>query len=142
MRRAGVAVYVHLVWATWDRLPLLVGEIERRVHRAIAATCVELGAEVVALGGVEDHVHLLVALPATVSLAAFVGHVKGASSHFASHETLKARDDSGFFKWQGAYGAVSVSPDALGEVSSYIAHQREHHASNTLVADWENVPPR
>ncbi len=145
MRRAGVAVYVHLVWATWDRLPLLVGEIERRVHRAIAAKCVELGAEVVALGGVADHVHLLVALPATVALAAFVafvGHVKGASSHFASHETLRADADGGFFKWQGAYGAVSVSPDALAEVSSYIAHQREHHASNALVADWENVPPR
>ena len=142
MRRAGVAVYVHLVWATWDRLPLLVGEIERRVHRAIAAKCVELGAEVVALGGVEDHVHLLVALPATVSLAAFVGHVKGASSHFAGHEALNTDDDSRFFKWQGAYGAVSVSPDALAEVSDYIAHQREHHASNTLVADWENVPPR
>ena len=66
MRRARVAVYVHLVWATWDRQPLLQGDLQRRVHRAIAAKCEELGAEVVALGGVEDHVHLLIGLPATI----------------------------------------------------------------------------
>jgi REP-associated tyrosine transposase len=77
MRWAGVAAYVHIVWSTWDRLPLLSGEIERRVHRAIAAKCTELGSELVALGGVEDHVHLLIGLPATISRAQFVGAVKG-----------------------------------------------------------------
>ncbi len=134
MRRAGIAVYVHVVWATWDRLPLLTGDLEQRVHRAIAAKCADLGAELVALGGVDDHLHLLAGLPATLSLAAFVGNVKGASSHLATHEALP---DGAFFKWQGAYGAVSVSPRTLPEVSNYIAHQREHHANNMLIAEWE-----
>ncbi|HLV98767.1 MAG TPA: hypothetical protein VKT82_08845 [Ktedonobacterales bacterium] len=39
MRRAGIALYVHLVWATWDRLPLLQGDVERQVYRAIGAKC-------------------------------------------------------------------------------------------------------
>lgn len=137
MRRSGIAVYVHFVWATWDRLPLLTDEIRPRVHHAIAAKCVGLGAEVVAVGGVEDHIHLLVGLPATVSLADFIGKVKGASSHLATHETLPG---DAFFKWQGAYGAVSVSPNLLPEVSAYIADQKQHHADKTLIPDWEHLP--
>jgi REP element-mobilizing transposase RayT len=82
-------------------------------------------------------VHLLVGLPATISLAEFVRQVKGASSHLATHE---ARTNGAFFKWQGAYGAVSVSPNSLPEVSDYIARQREHHAMNTYRPDWEHIP--
>jgi REP element-mobilizing transposase RayT len=82
-------------------------------------------------------VHLLVGLPATTSLAEFVRQVKGASSHLATHEV---QTNGGFFKWQGAYGAVSVSPSSLPEVSAYIAHQREHHTHNTLKPDWEHLP--
>ena len=140
MRRAGVAVYVHIVWGTWDRLPLLTGELERRVHRAIGAKCEDLGAEVIALGGMEDHIHLLVRLPATLCVADLAKQVKGASSHLATHEVL-GRDQ--FFKWQGAYGAVSVSPQHLPRVSDYIARQREHHAAGTLITGLEDVggPP-
>lgn len=137
MRRAGIAIYAHIVWATWDRLPLLTKEIEQRVHRAIAAKCLELGGELIALGGIEDHVHMLVGLPARLSLAEFVGNVKGASSHLATHEALPT---GAFFKWQGAYGAVSVSPRDLAEVSAYIGNQREHHTTKTLVPDWEHLP--
>jgi REP element-mobilizing transposase RayT len=127
-------MYVHIAWATWDRLPLLAGDTERRVYRAIAAKCQELGAEVVALGGVADHVHLLIRLPAALSLAQLIGQVKGASSHLAAHE---ARSDAQSFKWQGAYGAVSVSPRALPEVSAYIANQKAHHAAQSLIDEWE-----
>ena len=137
MRRAGIAIYVHFVWATWDRLPLLTADIERRIHHAIAAKCTELGGELIALGGVADHVHLLVGLPATISLAEFIGSVKGASSHLATHEALPG---GAFFKWQGAYGAVSVSPHLLPQVTAYIAHQKQHHADKTLNPEWEHLP--
>ena len=137
MRRSGIAVYVHLIWATWDRLPLLKQDVERAIHRSIAATCRDLRAELVAVGGVEDHVHLLVGLPATVSIAELVGKVKGASSHLATHRLLSNGE---FFKWQGAYGAVSISPRHLSKVADYIARQREHHAANSLLAGLE-LPP-
>ena len=137
MRRVGIAIYIHPVWATWDRMPLLSGPFEQRIHRAIAAKCAELSAEVIALGGVDDHVHLLVALPATPSLAELIRQVKGSSSHLATHD---AHPVGASFKWQGAYGAVSVSPDALPAVSAYIACQREYHAANTLHPEWEHLP--
>ena len=133
MRRIQNAVFVHLVWATWDRLPLLVAAIEREAHRAIETKCKELGAEIIAFGGVEDHIHLLVRLPATLPVADLVKHLKGASSHLL---TQRLHPDD-FFKWQGAYAAFSVSIDHLDRVSQYIARQREHHANNTIIADWE-----
>ncbi len=51
MRRTRVTLFVHVVWGMWDRLPLLVGETERRVYRALEAKCEELGVEILALGG-------------------------------------------------------------------------------------------
>jgi putative transposase len=135
MRRSKIGVFVHLVWATWDRLPLLTSTTQGPVYRAIGAKCEELGAEIVALGGVEDHVHLLVRLPASVSVAELVRHIKGASSHLLTQKVLATTD--GVFKWQGAYGAFSVSPHQLREVADYITQQQEHHALGSLKAEWE-----
>jgi putative transposase len=121
MYQTRAAVFVHCVWATWDRLPLLTSEIESRVHHAIAAKVVELGAEVVAVGGIEDHLHLL------------VRQAKGASAHLVTHEITPGEA----FKWQGGYAAFSVSPRHVREVSEYIARQREHHANNSRAVQWE-----
>lgn len=133
MRRTRVAVFLHIVWATWDRAPLLIGETERRVYRCIEASCVAMGAEVLALGGVEDHVHLLVQLPATLTVADLVKQVKGASAHLATHEVKSDH----FFKWQGGYAAFSVGQRQLSAIRSYIAHQKEHHSANTVILEWE-----
>lgn len=133
MRRTRVAVFLHLVWGTWDRAPLLVGEMERRIYHSIQASCVAMGAETLALGGVEDHVHLLVRLPATLSIADLVKQVKGASAHLATHEVAPQK----FFKWQGGYAAFSIGQRQLTTVRAYIIHQKEHHRNNTLVPEWE-----
>ncbi len=134
MRRAKIGVFVHLVWATWDRLPLLTPEAETQAYRAIGAKCQQLGVDILAIGGTSDHVHLLVRLPGTVCISDLVKHVKGSSGHLLAKQM---QTDDTFFKWQGAYGAFSVSPSELRTVSQYIARQKEHHAAGTLVADWE-----
>jgi REP element-mobilizing transposase RayT len=127
-------VYVHLVWSTWDRIPLLHGQSERAAYACIRAECVALKAEVLALGGIEDHVHLLVKMPSTVSLAIFMNQIKGATSHLLTHRT----DNIGF-KWQGGYGAYSVSREHVPLVTRYIERQREHHSAGTLNPDLEAV---
>src|SRR4051812_23931788 len=103
MQPLEAAVYVHLAWATWERAPLLVGELERGVHRGIAAACEELKAKVVAIGGIGDHVHLLVQLPSALSVGGLARRAKGSSAHLATHVLAPAA----FFKWQPGYGAVS-----------------------------------
>jgi REP element-mobilizing transposase RayT len=95
-----------------------------------------LKAEVIALGGVADHVHLLVGLPATLSIADLMSHIKGASAHLVTHQLATGA----FFKWQGAYAAFSVNPRDLDPLSAYIARQPEHHAAGSLRPAWE-LPP-
>ncbi len=86
-----------------------------------------------AIGGDVDHVHLLVRFPTTVSVATLLKEVKGASSHLVNHEITPAD----FFKWQGAYGAFTISKDDVKAVTHYINHQKARHATNTLIDDWE-----
>jgi putative transposase len=131
-----VALFVHLIWATWNREPLLAGDVERRIYRSLEATCKELGVEVLALGGVEDHVHLVVRIPATLSVAYLVKRLKGASSHLATHEI--AADE--YFKWQGGYAAFSAGLKQLPLLCDYVRRQKEHHNAGTLVAAYEPEP--
>jgi putative transposase len=133
MRQSHIAVFVHLIWTTWDRLPLLTDEITPSLYRAIGAKCEELHAQVVGIGGVEDHVHLLVRLPATITVADLMKHIKGATSHLVNYRL----PNGGSFRWQGVYAAFSVDPQRLQRLIDYIANQRQHHLSNTLFPNWE-----
>ena len=133
-----MAVYLHLVWGTWDRLPLLNGELAHDMYRAIGAECVAMKSEIIALGGIEDHVHLLTSLPATISVADLVKRLKGSSAHLATHQLVPGE----FFKWQGGYGAVTVSPRHLDQVSNYTSPT---NATITppmpLSPTWRSMPP-
>ncbi|MBF8285961.1 MAG: transposase IS200-family protein, partial [Anaerolineales bacterium] len=81
MRAPFTQLYLHCVWATWDRLPLLTPKIEQVVYASILDKCRELKSEALAIGGMPDHVHLLVRLHTTVAVADLLKEVKGASSH-------------------------------------------------------------
>ena len=135
MRRNKLALYLHLVWATWDRLPLLEPGIERPLYRCIESQAREEGCVVLALNGVSDHVHLLVQIPATVTIANLVKQVKGESSHFVNEELAP----SGQFKWQGTYGAFSVSRWDVKRVIGYVERQKEHHQANEVWPEWEQA---
>ena len=78
--------YLHLVWVTWDRLPLIDDEIRGRLHAAIAEKCRELECVPLAIGGVAEHVHLLVRLHSTVAVITLVKETKRSSSHMVIDE--------------------------------------------------------
>jgi putative transposase len=133
MRDTATYVFVHLVWATWDRLPLLVGERQTEVYTAIQRECAVLRVDVLALGGVADHVHLLVDLPPTVAISHLVKQVKGSSSHLANE-----RGDRGtLFKWQGDYGAFTLARQDVPYVRDYIRNQELHHRNHSTDPDLE-----
>ncbi len=134
MRRSMDEVFVHLVWATWDRAPVLVGALRVTAFRVIGAKCEELGVQLLALNGVEDHVHALVRLPTALSVAALVKELKGSSGHAVAQ---LAKAEGQFFKWQGAYGAFSVSSYDVDKIASYIKRQAEHHAEQSIIPLWE-----
>ena len=70
---------LHFVWTTHERMPWIKPEIASTVHRYIQTVAHNDGCEVLAVGGVSDHVHLLVCMSATVSIARLMQHVKGGS---------------------------------------------------------------
>jgi REP element-mobilizing transposase RayT len=135
MRRNKLRLYLHLVWATWDRLPLITPEIERRLYRCIESEAQQQGCKVLALNGVADHVHLVVSFPATIAIADLVKQVKGVSSHFVN-EVLAPPVQ---FKWQGSYGAFTVSRWDVDKVVQYVKRQKEHHPANDLWLEWEET---
>jgi putative transposase len=122
-------LYVHCVWATWDRLPLIVTDIEAPLYTVMAAICRDLGCTPLAIGGIDNHVHMLLRFSSKIAIAQLVGDIKGASSHAVTHAI---RPDH-FFKWQGSYGAFTISKRSIDQVCGYIQHQKKHHAEKTLI---------
>jgi REP element-mobilizing transposase RayT len=121
-------IYIHLVWATYDREPLLTGEYENAIHPCIAEKCREAGCVPLAIGGMPDHIHALVRLSSTVSTAQLVKSMKGASSHLMTHSICPSHG----FRWQASYGAFSITESHVSRVAEYIQRQKEHHAKGDL----------
>jgi len=82
-----------------------------------------------------DHVHLLVRIHTTISVAQLLKEIKGASSHLVTHEIAPGD----FFKWQGTYGAFTLAKSAIPDVKAYIERQKEHHAQGKLRPEWEQA---
>ena len=135
MRRNKLSLFLHLVWATWDRLPLITGNIERRLYRQLESEARTQGCSVLAIGGIEDHLHMLVSITATISLSDLVKQLKGVSSYFVNREFQLDTQ----FKWQGSYGAFTVSRWDTAKLITYINQQKEHHASNTQIFEYEQT---
>ena len=102
-------VIVHIIFSTKDREPWLGSGVRPRMHAYLATVCRDLGAKLVRVGGVADHVHIVTTLPRTVSQAQLIEEIKKTSSKWI--KALEARY-RGFF-WQRGYGAFSVSPSQL-----------------------------
>jgi REP element-mobilizing transposase RayT len=130
-------LYVHLVWATDGRAPWIVASVEERLYAAMAAKCRALHCPPIVIGGVEDHVHLLVSLTPAVSVAMLVKEVKGASSHFMTRVLAQGSP----FRWQVGYGVFSLRRDDVPVVRRYVQQQKEHHADGTVSLSWEQTDP-
>jgi hypothetical protein len=86
------------------------------------------GAWLGGLGVADDHVHSLLRFPSTVTLAAIVQRLKGASSYECNHQQLLPQR----LRWQRGYWAETVAPDAVVPLIQYLAMQREHHACHPM----------
>jgi putative transposase len=131
-RGSNVEIYVHFVWGTFDRRPMISAAVEPDLFRVIADKVIELGGFPQAIGGTSDHVHLLARVHPSVAVARLMAESKGVSSHVATH-CLGLPD----FRWQSGYGAFSVSPRDLAAVEGYVQDQRAHHLRRTTDSDLE-----
>ena len=135
MSKTFTDLFVHVVWGTLGRAPWIVESIEKPLYAAMTQKCRALGCAPIALGGMNDHVHVLVALAPTIAVATLVKEIKGASTHFVTHVIAPNQT----FRWQRGYGAFSLRRTDLHTVRDYILQQKVHHRKHTIAAEWE--PP-
>ncbi len=126
-------LYYHLIWSTFKRHELIDGEIEIDLERLFIDKIIENKSELICFGCTTDHIHLLVRLHPSVSISGIVGEVKGYSSYVISNHN---HPNSGF-RWQGGYGALTVSRWDISGLIRYIDNQKEYHANKTINQKWE-----
>ncbi|HTE19085.1 MAG TPA: transposase, partial [Armatimonadota bacterium] len=102
-----------------------------RLYPVMQHQASRLGAQILAMGGIEDHVHVLARFPPTLSISDLVGRMKGASSHMVTQIMGTP------FKWQGAYGAFTLSKSGLIHARGYVLNQESHHHDGTTIRALE-----
>lgn len=116
------SLHYHLVFATKHREPWFALEMRSRIHEYLGGSIRGIGGVAHIVGGVSDHVHLLVGLKPTHCLADVMREMKKASSIWIRNELNLAE-----FAWQEGYAAFTVSAANQDAVRKYIANQEEHH---------------
>ncbi len=120
---------VHVVFSTKERHKSIANEFQPKLWAYVAGICRNLEIDLHSIGGVEDHVHLLIQVPPTLSLAKAVATIKSNSSRWA-------REDGHRLVWQQGYGAFSVSASVVPTVVEYIRNQKEHHKRMSFDAEF------
>ena len=115
-------MHAHIVFATKHRKKLIMPTWREKLHEYLGGTVKGLGAFPQGIGGIDDHVHLLIGFKATHRLSDFMQELKKSSSTWI-HKEIESEN----FKWQEGYSAFSVSAPARQAVQRYIANQEEHH---------------
>jgi REP element-mobilizing transposase RayT len=123
MASTHLSLHYHIVFGTKDRMPLIHASWKARLHEYLGGTVRGLDGIPEAVGGVADHVHLLVGLKATHCLSDFVRELKKSATAWVHDEI----PDGGKFAWQSGYAAFTVSASSRDAVKEYIANQEEHH---------------
>jgi putative transposase len=128
--------YYHLIWATESRQPLITCDREFELYGYIIGKADAIGCIVHAIGGVEDHIHLVTSIPPKMSVAEFVKRIKGSSAYHLNHMPSAY---SLAFSWQHGYGVLSLGSKQLDEAKAYVNNQKVHHVSGTAISALERI---
>lgn len=128
-----VKIWVHLVFATKNREPLLKKEFRYDVHQHIIQNCKEKEIFLQTINGYTDHLHCLISLGKDQTIAKVSQLIKGESSFWINKNSLTIEK----FSWPGDYFAVSVSESQVQTVINYIGNQEKHHSKKTFNEEVE-----
>ena len=126
-------IWIHLVWATKNRAPVLTKDIREIIFKHIKENGKKKNIHVDFVNGHCDHVHCLVSLNAEQTIAKVVQLLKGESSYWANKNNLCEEK----LVWQDEYFAVSVSESGVDRVREYIKNQEEHHRNKTFGEEYD-----
>lgn len=123
------SLHCHIVFSTHGRRPIIGPDVRSGLHAYLGGIVRGCNAIALEVGGVADHVHLLVGLRATHSVAGLMLPLKRDSSHWAVERIPH-------FAWQEGYGAFAVSRSNVDAVRAYIRNQEEHHRRRSFQEEY------
>lgn len=132
-RMSIVNIYIHLVFSTKKRAPLLTKSIRKEVLMHIKMNAQKWGVEIDYANGYYDHIHCLLKLPSTMNMADTAQVIKGESSRWINMLELTPT----YFQWQDDYFAESIAERDLERVRNYIKNQEEHHKDLAFEREME-----
>ena len=127
-----VSSYFHCVFSTKERQPLISEPLQERLWPFLGGVARRNDMKAIEIGGMLDHVHILLSLPSTLSIAKALQLLKGGSSKWV-HDTFP---ECWAFRWQEKYGAFTVSVSALEKTIKYVQNQKEHHRKMTFEEEF------
>jgi len=130
------SLHYHIVFSTKERTPFIQLDWRPRVHSYLGGIIRGMNGVAEIVGGVADHVHMLVSLRPVHCVADVLRDMKKDSSSWVK-ENFEPR-----FAWQEGYAAFTVSPSAIGPVRKYIANQEEHHLKQSFVDELRELLAR
>ena len=126
------SIYLHLVFSTKNREPWITPDIQERLWPFMGGIARENKAQAIQIGGIEDHIHILLKTSPAIAISKLTQSIKGGSSMWI-HSTLPHLPH---FKWQDGYGAFSVSKSSVDDVTHYIQNQRDHHRVKSFQEEY------
>ena len=133
MSHSVAKIWVHIIWSTKKRKPLIRPQVENKVHEYIRNQYKNIGCPVRIINGMPDHVHSLILLNPKKALTEVVKQVKGGSSHWINQNDLIPEK----FSWQVGYASYSVSESICEKVFKYIENQKIHHMHKTFQDEYQ-----
>jgi putative transposase len=135
MLKTYTQVQIQIVFAVKFRRALIKPEWKEELYKYITGIVRLQGHKMLAINGVEDHIHILIGMKPVQSLSALVQDIKGDSSKWINQKGLV----SGRFAWQESFGAFSYSQSHVSNVIHYIQNQEAHHRKKTMVEEYKEV---
>jgi len=123
-----VSCLMHCVFSTKERRRLITPDLQERLYPYLGGIAREHKMKALSIGGVEDHVHMLLSIPPTLPVAKAVQLLKGNSSKWI-HEAFSNKR---LFEWQEGYGAFSISTSGVKATVRYIESQKDHHQRHSF----------
>jgi putative transposase len=128
-------IWLHIIWSTKNRAPLLVKEIRSKIYNHINKNASEKGYFIDKINGYADHIHILASLNPKFSISEAANNIKGESSHWINEMKLIGT----YFSWQEGYSAFSVSESRVETVRKYIQEQEEHHRKQSYIEEIKEL---
>jgi len=134
--RSFKSIFYHLVFHTKNNEPYLEDfTLRKQIYHYIKNKCKKHEIILFEIGGIENHIHMLLYIPPKISISDAVKLIKGSSSYFVNQELIG--EDTIY--WQEGYGIFTISRERVSFIRKYIQNQEEHHKMGSIIEEFEKI---